>query len=64
MEEQKKLSLRRCKKERIAKEIEKYGCSMLKGKLSGHETKEDIVDYLLKCNCPVIKKRFLFDMPK
>ena len=64
MDEQPKISLRRCKKERIVKEIEKYGCPMLKGKLDGTETKTEIIDYLLHCKCPVIKRRFLFDMPK
>jgi hypothetical protein len=31
---------------------------MLKDKLEGDETKEDIVDYLKRCDCPALKKRF------
>jgi hypothetical protein len=38
--------------------IEKEGCDMLKDKLDGDETKEEIVSYLKKCDCPVLKKRF------
>lgn len=61
MEKDSRISLKKCKKERIIKEIQKYGCPMLKGKLDGTETKDEIVEYLLLCKCPVIKKRFLFD---
>jgi hypothetical protein len=35
--------------------IESSGCKMLQGKLEGDETKEEIVAYLRKCKCPVIK---------
>lgn len=28
---------------------------MLKGKLDGTETKEEIVQYLIDCKCPIIK---------
>lgn len=38
--------------------IEEEGCPMLKNKLEGDETKEEIVRYLKKCDCPVLKKRF------
>ena len=31
---------------------------MLKNKLEGDETKEEIVNYLKKCSCPVLKKKF------
>ena len=31
---------------------------MLKGKITGDETKEEIVDYLTKCSCPILKKKF------
>ena len=31
---------------------------MLKDKLEGDETKEEIVDYLKECDCPALKKRF------
>ena len=35
--------------------IESSGCHMLKDKLDGDETKEEIVSYLKKCKCPIIK---------
>ena len=54
----KKLNIKRVKKARIIKEIEKSGCSMLKDKLDGTETKEEIVEYLTLCNCPKIHKIF------
>jgi hypothetical protein len=38
--------------------IEDEGCKMLKNKLDGSETKEEIVSYLKECDCPVLKKRF------
>jgi hypothetical protein len=31
---------------------------MLKDKLEGDETKEEIVEYLKECDCPVLKKKF------
>ena len=31
---------------------------MLKGKLDGTETKEEIVKYLKDCDCKILKKRF------
>ena len=31
---------------------------MLNDKLDGSETKEVIVKYLKKCNCPVLKEKF------
>ena len=58
MDADKKIALTRCKKERIIKEIEKSGCDMLKGKLDGTETKEEIVEYLRHCKCPALKKKF------
>ena len=54
----KKLNINRVKKARIIKEIEKSGCSMLKDKLDGTETKEEIVEYLTLCKCPKIHKIF------
>ena len=32
---------------------------MLKGKVEGDETKEEIVDYLKKCDCPSLKALFI-----
>jgi hypothetical protein len=32
---------------------------MLKDKLEGDETKEEIVDYLKECNCPSLKMLFM-----
>jgi hypothetical protein len=31
---------------------------MLKDKLDGSETKEEIVMYLHKCDCPTLKEKF------
>jgi len=42
----------------IVKEIEKSGCDMLKDKLDGSETKEEVVKYLSKCECPALKAKF------
>ena len=52
------MNINRVKKERIIKEIDKGGCDMLKDKLEGDETKEEIVEYLSSCSCPVFKKKF------
>ena len=42
----------------IVEEIKKAGCDMLTGKLNGSETKEELVEYLRLCRCPVLKKKF------
>lgn len=52
------IDIRKCKKERIVKEIEKSGCQMLKDKLDGTETKEEIIKYLKKCKCPKLHQIF------
>jgi hypothetical protein len=31
---------------------------MLKEKLDGSETKDEIIEYLHHCDCPVLKKKF------
>jgi len=31
---------------------------MLKDKLDGTETKDEVVQYLTKCSCPVLKQKF------
>jgi hypothetical protein len=36
--------------------VESSGCRMLKNKLEGDETKDEILSYLKKCKCPVIAK--------
>jgi hypothetical protein len=43
-------------KQEILDLIESSGCKMLQGKLEGDETKQQILAYLRKCDCPVIKK--------
>lgn len=43
-------------KEQLIEIIKKKGCSMLKDKLNGDETKKEIIEYLIHCKCPVIKK--------
>jgi len=52
------MNIKRVKKDTLVKTIEKSGCSMLKDKLEGDETKEEIVDYLKECSCPVLKEKF------
>ena len=42
----------------IVEEVQKAGCDMLKGKLNGTETKEELVAYLKHCRCPVLRKKF------
>jgi hypothetical protein len=31
---------------------------MLKDKLDGSETKQEVIEYLSKCSCPVLKEKF------
>jgi len=45
-------------KAQIIKVIKRSGCTMLKEKLDGTETKAEIVEYLHACKCPVLKKHF------
>jgi hypothetical protein len=45
-------------KAQLIKIIQDKGCSMLKDKLDGTETKAEIVEYLHRCKCPVLKKLF------
>ena len=52
------MNVERIKKETLIKTIEEEGCKMLQDKLEGDETKDEIVSYLKKCNCPALKKRF------
>ncbi len=52
------MNVHQVKKETIIKTIESEGCKMLKDKLEGDETKEEIVSYLKKCDCPVLKEKF------
>jgi len=44
------------KKDELIKFIKDNGCKMLKDKLCGTETKKEIVEYLVRCKCPVIQK--------
>ena len=52
------MNINRVKKETIVRTIEKSGCTLLKDKLEGDETKEEIIEYLTECSCPVLKKKF------
>jgi hypothetical protein len=52
------MNINKVKKETIIQTIEKSGCDMLKDKLDGDETKEEIVDFLKECKCPILKKKF------
>jgi hypothetical protein len=42
----------------IVEEIRKAGCDMLNGKIDGSETKEELIEYLKHCRCPVLRKKF------
>lgn len=53
-----KISLKSATPTEIVEEIQKGGCDMLKGKIDGTETKEELVAYLKHCNCPVLKEKF------
>ena len=52
------MNIHQVKKNTLIATIEKSGCDMLKGKLEGDETKEEIVEYLKECDCPILKKKF------
>lgn len=41
-------------KDELITYIETSGCNMLKNKLEGDETKEEIISYLKRCKCPII----------
>ena len=43
-------------KDELIDYIETSGCNMLKNKLEGDETKEEIISYLKRCKCPIISK--------
>lgn len=51
-------SILRMTKDEIIAFVEKSGCKMLQGKLSGKETRKEIVEYLIHCDCPAIRKLF------
>jgi hypothetical protein len=53
-----RFNINRVKKETIIKKIEESGCQMLKNKLDGTETREELVEYLIRCKCPKIHKIF------
>ena len=53
--------MKQVKKETLIRKIEENGCKMLKDKLKGDETKEEIIKYLVDCKCPVIHKIFKVD---
>ena len=42
-------------KEELIYLINSSGCRMLKKQLDGTETKDEIVEYLISCRCPIIK---------
>lgn len=53
-----KIDINRVTKEELIHIIDKYGCKMLKSCLKGDETKEEIILFLMICDCPVLKKMF------
>jgi len=46
------------KKETLIRKIEERGCKMLKDNVKGDETREELIDYLGRCKCPLINKIF------
>lgn len=42
-------------KQEVIDLIQSSGCKMLQDKLDGDETKDEIVAYLKRCKCPIIK---------
>ncbi len=42
----------------IIEAVKNAGCDMLTGKLNGSETKDELVEYLRHCKCPVLKNKF------
>ena len=48
------MNIHEATKEQILSDIQKSGCKLLKGKLKGDETKEEIVEILYDCKCPKI----------
>jgi len=46
------------KKATLINKIEASGCRMLKNKLDGNETKQEIVEFLQECKCPSLKASF------
>lgn len=53
-----KINVNDVTKEELIHIINKYGCKMLKSCLKGDETKEEIILFLMICDCPVLKKMF------
>ena len=45
-----------CSKEDILKVVRKQKCKMLRSLKLSEMTREQIIEHLLTCNCPVIKK--------
>ena len=56
-----KLNIHLVNKATLIHKIEEAGCDMLKGKLKGNETKEQIIRYLKLCHCPKIHAIFSFE---
>ena len=52
------MNINRVSKAYIFKAIEESGCKMLKDKVGGDDTKEEIIEYLKDCKCPKIHKLF------
>jgi hypothetical protein len=52
------MNIHKVTKAKIIADIEKSGCDMLKDKLEGDETKDEIILYLHECRCPVLHKKY------
>lgn len=55
-ESEKEDALEKLTKHELHYLLRRSGCAMLAGRNPKYMTKEDMVEYLVKCDCPVIKK--------
>ena len=58
MPKPRKINVYDVSKEELIRIIDEYGCKMLRSCLKGDETKEEIILFLMLCDCPVLKKIF------
>jgi len=59
-----KLNIHAVSKATLIEKINESGCRLLRGRLKGDETKEQIIRYLKLCHCPKIHTIFSFDKQK
>ena len=52
------MNIHQATKEKILEDIITSGCKLLKGKIKGDETKEEIIKILYDCRCPKIHQLY------